>query len=124
MFADIATSLPLANEGRIRALAVTSASRIAFLPDLPTVAESGVTGYDGVGWAMIVAPSGTPSDIVSRLHLELNAVLADSEVRRRIELLRIIPTNSPDPVELRDFMEREIVRWKKVVEAAGIAGTE
>jgi tripartite-type tricarboxylate transporter receptor subunit TctC len=124
MFADIATSLPLANEGRIRALAVSSASRIAFLPDLPTVAEGGVTGYDGVGWAMIVAPSDTPSDIVSRLHLEMNAVLADSEVRRRIELLGITPTNSPDPAELRNFMEREIVRWKKVVESAGIAGTE
>src|SRR5262249_35197501 len=70
---DVVATLPLVNAGKVRALAVTSLERLPSATEIPTIAESGVPGYEGVGWVMIVAPAGTPQPVVARLHAELKA---------------------------------------------------
>jgi tripartite-type tricarboxylate transporter receptor subunit TctC len=124
MLGDIVATLPLVKEGKVRALGVTSASRAPSAPDIPTVAELGVPGYEGVGWVMIVAPANTPKPIADKLHAALKAVAALPEVRTQMINLGTIPADSPSPQEQQQFINSEIVRWKKVVEFAGMAGTQ
>ena len=81
MFADAGSVVGHINAGRVRALGVSSTARVPALPDVPTIAESGVPGFDAVGWTMICAPSATPKPVIDRLHAELKAVAATPEVR-------------------------------------------
>ncbi len=124
MLGDIVAALPLVKEGKVRALGVTSAQRAPSAPDIPTVAESGLPGYEGVGWVMIVAPANTPKPVVDKLHAVLKAVTALPEVQAQMINLGTIPVDSPSPEAQQQFINSEIVRWKKVVEFAGMAGTQ
>ena len=83
-FAEPTPALPLVRAGKIRALGVSSTTRLAPVPDIPTLAEAGVPGFDFVSWQMIVAPAGTPKPIVDRLHRELKAIIALPEVQAGI----------------------------------------
>ena len=112
------------NAGRVRALGVSSTARVPALPDVPTIAESGVAGFDAVGWTMICAPSATPKPVIDRLHAELKAVAATPEIRDVIVRIGTIPVDSPPPVELQTFLASEIDRWGGVIERAGLAKTE
>ena len=122
MFADPAPTLPMVKAGKVRALGVTSAARLPSAPDI--LAEVGVPGFDAAGWGMVVAPAHTPTAIVTKLYDAFRATAAQQEVRDRLILLGMTPQTSPPPNVLRDFIDNEMVRWGKVVLAAGLAGTE
>jgi tripartite-type tricarboxylate transporter receptor subunit TctC len=90
MFGDVVASLPLVSAGKVRALGVSSTTRIPSVPDIPTIAESGVPGYEGVGWLMIVAPAHTPGAVVERLYAELKSIAALPEVQEQMIALGTI----------------------------------
>jgi tripartite-type tricarboxylate transporter receptor subunit TctC len=123
-FAQPTPALPLLRASKIRALAVSSKMRLGPMPDLPTLAEAGVAGFDFVSWQMIVAPAGTPKDIVAKLHRELKAIIASPDVQQEYVKTGRIAVDSPPPDELLKFMRNEIVRLGKVVESAGIARSQ
>ena len=123
-FAQPTPVLPLLRGGKVRALAVSSKMRLGPMPDIPTLAEAGVSGFDFASWQMIVAPAGTPKDIVNKLHRELKAIIASPEIQQEFAKTGRISVDSPSPDELRKFMRSEIVRLGKVVEAAGIARSQ
>jgi tripartite-type tricarboxylate transporter receptor subunit TctC len=91
---------------------------------VPTVAEAGVPGFDVAGWFMIVAPAKTPRAIVDKLHDELLNVMASPDVKERIVKLSLVPLPTPSVADMQSFVKTEIVRWGKIVQQAGIAGTE
>jgi tripartite-type tricarboxylate transporter receptor subunit TctC len=103
---------------------VSSTTRLGPLPDIPTVAEAGVPGFDFVSWQLIVAPAGTPKDIVDKLHAEFMTILALPEIKEEFAKTGRIGVNSPKPPELQKFVQSEIVRLGKVVEQAGIARSQ
>ena len=112
-------TIPHLRSGRLRALAVTSATRTSVLPDVPTIAESGVPGYEAVGWFGVMAPAGTPKEIIVRLHSEIVAVLNQPEARERLKADGA-DVVADTPEEFSDYMKAEAVKWAKVVKAAGI----
>jgi tripartite-type tricarboxylate transporter receptor subunit TctC len=124
MFADPAPALPLIKAGKVRALGVTSAARLPSAPDIPPLAEAGVPGFDAAGWGMVVAPAHTPAAIVTKLYDAFRTVESRSEIRERLIFLGLAPQTSPPPSTLQAFIDDEILRWGKVVRAAGVAGTE
>jgi tripartite-type tricarboxylate transporter receptor subunit TctC len=122
MFAAAAPSIPFFKDGTLRALAVSSAARLAELPDVPPVADT-VPGFDESTWSIILAPAGTPSDIVNKLHAELKTVMAMPEVEKQLATIGMIPIISPSPKDLETFISTEVERWGKIVQQAGMAGT-
>ena len=124
IFSDIAPAVQLIKEGRLRPLGISSATRFANLPDVPPIAEAGVPGFNAVAWLMVVAPAGTPKPIVDKLHGTLKSIAAAPDVQRRLLDLGNIPLTSPPPAELATYVKSEIGRWGKVVDQAGIAGSE
>jgi tripartite-type tricarboxylate transporter receptor subunit TctC len=124
IFSDLAPAIALLKDGRVRALGISSATRFAALPDIPPLAESGVPGFDAVSWLALVAPAGTPAEIVDKLHGEVNRIMAMPDVQRQFVDLGNIPLVSPPPVELQRYVKSEIVRWGRIVQQAGLAGSE
>lgn len=123
MFCDIPPASGMIQTGRVRALGVSTKARLAAFPDIPPVADT-VPGFDVAGWFMVVAPARTPAEIVARLHDEMRRALATPDAKEQIVKLSLVPLESPSVDEMKAFVKSEIVRWGKVVEAAGIAGTE
>ena len=103
--------------GRLRALGVTTAKRSAALPDMPAIAES-IPGYDSAVWYGVLAPAGTPAEIIARLNREFLAALKNNEVRQRLLTEAFEPIGTP-PEELGAYMKSEIARWAKLVKATG-----
>jgi tripartite-type tricarboxylate transporter receptor subunit TctC len=112
-------SLPQVRAGRLRALGVTSARRMSAAPDIPTIAEAGVPGYDASQWYGMLAPAGTPPAVIDRLQRELAAVLALPEARERLaaEGAEVV---AGSPQAFRDFIGSELEKWRRVVKSAGI----
>lgn len=119
MFADAPTALPQIKAGKVRALAVASPQRSALMPELPTVAEAGLSGYEAYSWAAIVAPAGTPKDIVTRLSADIGKALGQPDVKQRLydAGAEAAPTS---PEEMGRFLRAELVKWGKVVKAGNI----
>jgi tripartite-type tricarboxylate transporter receptor subunit TctC len=118
MFTVGPAGLPQMRAGRIRGLAVSTAKRSAFAPELPTVAEAGLTRFDVFGWNGLLAPAGTPKPVIARLHDEIVEALRLQEVRERIATFGFEPVgNTPD--EFADFIKADIVQWAKVVKESG-----
>jgi tripartite-type tricarboxylate transporter receptor subunit TctC len=117
-FSPLPQAIAYVRDGRLRALAVTTATRAAALPDVPTVGET-VPGFVAVGWFGICAPAGTPTAIVDKLNAEINAGLADPEFKARLLALGI-ESKAMTPAEFGQFIADEIVKWAKVVKFAGI----
>jgi tripartite-type tricarboxylate transporter receptor subunit TctC len=124
MFSDTVPAQPLIREGKVRALGVSSAARLPSALEVPPIAEAGVPGFDAAGWGMIVAAAGTPDDVVRRLNADLIAVLASSEVQQQIISLGMVPASPAPPIGLQVYIDGEMARWGKVVQQAGLAGTE
>ena len=124
MFADAGSVVAQINARTVRALGVSSTARVPVLPDVPTIAEAGVPGFDAVGWTMICAPAATQKPIIDRLHTELKTVAAMPDVKGLIERLGNIPVDSPPPPELQKFLASEIEHWGKLVECAGLAKSQ
>ncbi|MSP96832.1 MAG: tripartite tricarboxylate transporter substrate binding protein [Betaproteobacteria bacterium] len=118
MFLQMALARPHILSGRLRALAVAGGQRSAALPDVPTLAEAGLPGVEVNPWFGVVAPAGTPPDIVARLSVEIGRIMRLAEVRERISAQGGEPVSST-PEEFRAFVKAEIVKWAGVVKASG-----
>jgi tripartite-type tricarboxylate transporter receptor subunit TctC len=103
---------------KIKTVAISSATRFARLPDIPTFAESGLPGFESTGWFGIVAPAGTPPDVVAKLNAAFVTVLKDPEVIERIRALGAEPIPM-SPANFGTFIRAEIDKWLKVTKAAG-----
>jgi len=119
MFATLVSSLPQVQTGRLRAVAVTSAKRSRHLPEVPTMIESGLPGFEAVGWYMVMAPAHTPAPVLSRLQVALADALAQPAVRERLtgDGAEVVASR---PEEAKRFLAAEIERWGAVVKAAGL----
>ncbi|MCC2632586.1 MAG: tripartite tricarboxylate transporter substrate binding protein [Ramlibacter sp.] len=118
-FAGVPNALAQVPQGRLRALAVTTSRRAPQLPDVPTMQEAGVPGYDASVWLALLAPAGTPPDIVQRLNGEIAALMQSPETRKALFDAGVEPTPST-PEEMTAYMAQELVRWGKVVKDANI----
>jgi tripartite-type tricarboxylate transporter receptor subunit TctC len=119
LIGNVLSSLQYARAGKLRALAVTTAKRSSALPDLPTLAEAGVPGYESSTWHAWFAPAGTPAAIVERLSAELGRSARSADVMARLGPDGSEPVGSA-PEALRQFVVQDIARWRKVVKQAGI----
>src|SRR5262249_32852790 len=124
MFADPASALPQIRDGKVRELGVSSVSHVPAVPEVPPIAEAGVPGFEAVSWQVIGAPPHTPKEIVNRLDTEFKPIAASPEVQQTIVKSGLVPIDSPTPAELEDFVRSEIVRWRRIVETAGLIGSE
>jgi tripartite-type tricarboxylate transporter receptor subunit TctC len=119
MFSPMQVALPLVRDGKLRALAVTSLRRSSAAPELPTIAESGYTGFAVTGWIGLLAPAGTPATILHKLHLETSKALALPDLRAKLADLGMEGIgNSPD--EFAAAIKSEIPKWAKVIKESGI----
>ena len=119
MAPNMLQSIPHVRAGRLRALGVTSAVRSASAPDIPTIAEGGLPGYESVQWYGLLAPAGTPREIIARLHAETVAILRTPDAAKRLAADGAeVVASSPD--EFAALIKAETVKWAKVVKSAGI----
>jgi tripartite-type tricarboxylate transporter receptor subunit TctC len=121
--AELAAALPLIRSGKVQALGVTTSQPLAGAPEIPPIA-SDVPGYDAAAWQMLIAPAATPKDVVKKLNLEVNAIITAEEVSRRLSELGQVALGKGSPEELSAFVTSETVRWGKIVQQAGIEGSE
>ena len=119
LFSPISTMLPHARAGRARVLAVSSARRVELAPELPSVAEAGVAGFDGTSWYPFFAPARTPAALIQKINTDINRILQKPEVRSRFLALGMIPVGGA-PNVLRDYLAAEIARWGKVIADVGV----
>jgi tripartite-type tricarboxylate transporter receptor subunit TctC len=118
-FAGVPNVLPFIQQGKLRALAVTTAKRIEQLPDVPTLAESGVPGYEASIWLALLAPAGTPAEIIQRFHAELAKGFALPETQKALFEAGVSPAIL-SPADTADLMQRDMQRWSKVIRDIGI----
>lgn len=116
---DLAAALPHIKAGKLKAFAVTSPKRLSNLPDVPTLSESGLTGYDSTGWFGLVAPTGTPPQIIQRLHAEFTAALNDESIKSQMR------QNGMEPIATSiegfdSYIKSETQKWAKVIKQANI----
>ena len=121
MFGSMPTVIQFARNGKLRAIAVTGAKRAPATPDIPTVAESGVPGYEVTAWYGVSAPVKTPPAVVDRLNSEMLRALKLPDVREQLKSQGADPVGST-PAQYTAFMQNEISKWAKVIAAAGIKG--
>jgi tripartite-type tricarboxylate transporter receptor subunit TctC len=118
MFATAASVIGLIKNQKVRALAVTTAKRTALLPDLPTVDELGIKGFDATTWHGLVAPAGTPKEIIEALNIATTEALKDPATQKALQDLGVdIIGNTPK--EFEDYIKAEIPKWTAVVKASG-----
>jgi len=119
MIENVPGTMPFVKSGKLRALAITGAQRSPIAPELPTMIEAGVPGYEMSAWNAIFAPKGTPPEIVTRLHAELSKVLHAPEMKEQCATLGAEPIgNAPD--ELAAFLKADKARWGKIIQEKGI----
>jgi tripartite-type tricarboxylate transporter receptor subunit TctC len=118
MFDNLPSALPQIRSGKLRALAVTSAARAPALPDVPTVAESGLPGFEASSWFGLLAPAGTPQDVVSKVNAELAKWIATAEAREKL-LAQGANAAGGTPDDFAKHIEAETAKWAKVVKASG-----
>jgi tripartite-type tricarboxylate transporter receptor subunit TctC len=122
LFADPVTGAELAKAGKIRALGVTSKTRVSVFPDIAPIADT-VAGYEATNWHMVIAPAQTPAAVVDKLSAEFRAIGAMPDVKQQIVKIGLEPLDSPPPAELRTFLDAEIATWSKFVQQIGLAGS-
>jgi tripartite-type tricarboxylate transporter receptor subunit TctC len=118
MFDNMPSVLPTVREGKLRALGQTSARRSASAPDIPTLAEQGLAGFDATSWFAVFGPAGTPQPIVEKLDAEIKRIFALPESREKLKTLGLDPILG-GPAELATFQKAEIAKWADVVKASG-----
>ena len=119
MFDNLPSSAPHIKAGKLRPLGVTSKERSPTLPDVPTIAEAGVPGYEALSWFGVLVPAGTPDAVVTRLQQEIAKILADPAMRERFAELGAVPVGDT-PAEFAAFIGSETAKWADVVQKAGI----
>jgi tripartite-type tricarboxylate transporter receptor subunit TctC len=120
MFAPAQTVMPHVQAGRLKALAVTSAKRAGTLPQLPTAAESGLPGYESVGWFGLLAPARTPAALAARISADANKVLADEDVKKKMLGLGAEPSGNT-PEQFTRYIREDHAKWSKLMRERGIA---
>jgi tripartite-type tricarboxylate transporter receptor subunit TctC len=118
MFATSASVMPFIRDGRVRALAVTSKTRMKDLPNIPTMIESGLPGFEAVTWHGIVVRAGTPPEIVNKINAELTAALGKDDLLERFKNLGVEPAPG-SPQTFADYIKSETPKWTKVVRDSG-----
>lgn len=118
-FEPIPSGLPLVKAGRLKALAVTSASRSSLAPDVPTIAEAGYPGFESGAWVAFFAPAGTPKEVVVRLHAEIARALQSPDVREKLAQSGLEVVSS-SPEQLAELVKTEIAKWAKLFKAANL----
>ena len=118
-FSAMSSALPLIKENRLRGIAVTGSKRTAVAPEFPTVAETGVAGYELLNWFAVVAPAATPKTIITRLNTEIIKAVEAADSRKRFLDVATDPASS-SPEELGAFIRTEIARWKTLIQSSGI----
>ncbi|MGO4392066.1 Bug family tripartite tricarboxylate transporter substrate binding protein [Variovorax sp. M-6] len=118
MFDNMPSAIPHVKGGKLRALAVTTAKRSPALPDVPTIAEAGVPGYEATSWFGLLAPAGTPAPVVAKLNASILKALADPEVKKKLAEQGAEP-HGEKPEQFAAFIESETVKWGKVVKESG-----
>lgn len=122
MFDTTVVAAPHIQSGKLRAIAVTSASRLASLPDVPTVAESGLPGlanFEVLSWQAIFAPAGTPAPVIDRLHTEIGRILAEPEMQGKLKGFGMEPATMTT-AQIAAFQRAEVAKWAQVIKAANI----
>jgi tripartite-type tricarboxylate transporter receptor subunit TctC len=119
MFGTATNILPMVKAGKLRALAVTSAKRSALAPELPTVAESGLPGFEVVGWYGLAAPAKTPHPLVARINADTNRALQSTDLIERLRVQGLEPAGGT-PEEATELIKNDVARWTKVIRDAGI----
>ncbi|MFL6833097.1 MAG: tripartite tricarboxylate transporter substrate binding protein [Xanthobacteraceae bacterium] len=122
-FAVMASGLPLVRAGQLRALGVTTATRVASAPEIPTIAESGIPGYDTSSWFAFFVPAKTPPEIIAKMHADTVAALAEPQIRAKLDALGVIVVGST-PQQLGAHLKAEMERWAPVIKAANIRVNE
>jgi len=120
VFAVIGSALPQVRAGKLKTLGVTSAKRTTLAPDLPTIAESGVPGYEAITWYGVLTPRGTPQPIISLLNGEIVTLLKNNDFRERLANMGVEPVISTPP-QFSAFLRDEVAKWTRVIKDAGIA---
>ena len=124
-FVEAGASIPLIKDGRLRALAVSSSTRLPLLPDVPPFSEaSGATDYEAVSWHVLLAPAKTPREIVDRLHDEMKKIMSDPEMKERTANIGLIPFDTPSVAATADYIKSEQAKWGALVEKLGLKGTQ
>jgi tripartite-type tricarboxylate transporter receptor subunit TctC len=118
LFNGMLATYPFVKEGRLKVIAISSARRFAAAPDIPTVAESGIPGFETGSWQGIVAPAGTPPDIVNKLHALVTKILATPEMKDRLDKAGA-EVRPQTPAQFGEFIRSEKARWAKVVKESG-----
>ena len=118
MFDTMLSSMPFVKGGKLKAIAVTSSQRSPIAPDIPTVAEAGLPGYEAIAWNGVQAPAGTPKEIIDKLNAELKKALENPEVKQRFEAQGFSSTWNT-PAAYGQFIQAEVDKWAKVVKASG-----
>jgi tripartite-type tricarboxylate transporter receptor subunit TctC len=119
-FAGIATALPLVRSGRLRALATAGAQRLPALADVPTIAEVGFPGFQQNEWYGVVAPAGTPPEVIARLAADLARIVTRADVHARLTHVGLYPVEKSGPEALGALIRTELPRWRAIVREAGI----
>jgi tripartite-type tricarboxylate transporter receptor subunit TctC len=123
LFGDTTSVLPMIQQGTVRGIAVTTAKRSPAAPDIPAVAET-LPGYESASWQMLVAPGATPPEVIALLNREVHTIFSNPAVIAELERRGIGPALTGTPDEVRDFVQKEIVRWGDVVRRAGLEGSQ
>lgn len=119
LFVNTSEAGPLVKSGKVRAIGVSSLKRLSLMPDVPTLDEAGLKGYETVAWGGVVAPKGTPPDVIAKLNADIQKALQAPDVRTGLETLGAVPaTGSPD--EFKQLIDRETAKWQRIIESAGI----
>ncbi|PLC55823.1 MFS transporter [Pollutimonas nitritireducens] len=119
MFSNSSEAIPLIQSGKVRPLGVSNSKRLALLPKVPTVAEAGVTGYETVSWGGIVAPAGTPPEVIAKLNKSLQNALNDEDVKNSLATFGADGSYST-PDEFKSLIASEAKKWTSIIEDAGI----
>ncbi|MEA3026588.1 MAG: hypothetical protein QOF91_1873 [Alphaproteobacteria bacterium] len=124
-FVEAGASIPLIKDGRLRALAVSSSTRLPLLPDVPPFSEaSGAADYEAVSWHVLLAPAKTPKEIVDRLHDEMKKIMSDPDMKERTANIGLIPFDTAPVAATADYIKSEQAKWGALVEALGLKGTQ
>jgi tripartite-type tricarboxylate transporter receptor subunit TctC len=124
-FAEAGASLPLIREGKLRALAVSSSTRIPSLPDVPPFAEAAnAPGFEAVSWHMLYAPAATPKPVVEKLHAEMSKIMRDPDMKQKATNIGLLPIDPPSTADTLAYMASEREKWGALVRSLGLAGSQ
>lgn len=124
-FVEAGASLPLIREGKLRALAVSSATRIPTLPDVPPFAEAAnAPDFEAVSWHMLFAPAKTPKPIIDKLHAEMTKIMSDPEMKQKVTNIGLLPIDSPSLIDTEKYLVSERAKWGSLVKKLGLEGSQ